>query len=234
MARNVSSTAFPPGTKVYLHPFGAQRPGEGTDSEESKTVGKDGLVAFESDLRSGQFVWLAGEVGDEWQTVQVPVKDGKHTDVKNPGEALSKVAAPSTHPSNEPIHGARSTQNTRGSASKGDANDKLEYVSNMTGAEALRVSAAGSFVTIPDGSHADPAAHQPVVPAHTDGLTAEQREAKAEARRQHKKQEGAAAARPKKSAQQESEKHADGQPTKAESTHDEPTETPDELPRTAL
>ena len=239
MSANVSTTAFPPGTKVYVFPFGSVAPGPGSDSDESRTVPKDGVVSFDTKLRPGQYVWLGGEVAeDDWQTVQVPVKEGDRSDVKHPGQRLSEVAAPSNHASNEVVHGARDTQNTRRSTGSSkrvkDPNEKMEFAANLTGAEALRISASGSLVTIPDGSHADPAAHQTVVPAHTDGLTVEEREAKAEARRRHEKMTGPAAARPKQSAQAESDKVADGQPTPAESTIDEPTELPEGGERTAL
>lgn len=240
MAR-VSSTAFPAGTKVEVHPFGVQRPGEGTNGEQSKTVGKSGMVSFDVKQRPGQFVWLSADVDGEHQTVQCPVKDGSASDAEDPAERLAEVSQPAAFEDNM-VHGARDTISTRRESDKkdpapksqGDPNAKLKHASAMSGSEALRVSASGSFVTIPDGSHADPAAHQPVVPAHTDGLTAEEREAKKEARESHKKQTGKAAAKPRKSAQAASSKSDDGQPTKKESTHDEPTEEPEKGQRTAL
>lgn len=225
----VSSTAFPPGTKVYLHAPGAVRPGEGSDSEESKTVRKDGSVAFEvkgNRSQIGRTAWLAGDVDGEWRTVQVPVKDGKPEDAEDPAETLARVSpAPSTPDEPEPVHGARSTQNTR-KRSASDPNEKLQFVSNMSGSEALRVSALGSYVTIPDGSHADPASHEPVVPAHTDGLDSEKRD---------KLEHGEAKPKPRgPSAQEESTKVADGQPTKKESSFHDPEVPPEGDERTAL
>lgn len=237
MAKRASTTAFPAGTRVELFGPGAVHPGEGTNGTEARTVKKDGTVAFDipgPNSLIGRTVWLAGDVDGEWRTVQAPVKEGKAADAENPADVLARVAAPN-QAEEDLVTGARSTRNTRTSnRTARDPNEKLPHASLMSGSEALRVSASGSFVTIPDGSHADPAAHEPVVPAHTDGLTAEEREAKREARARHRKQTGKAKARPKKSAQAPSSKTASGQPTKAEATIDKPTPEPEPEQRTAL
>lgn len=231
----VSTTEFSPGTRVELFAPGAYRPGEGTNGDEHQTVTKDGLVAFDvKGFQVGQAAWLAGDDNGTWRTVQASVKDGKAEDAEHPGQRLAAVATTAQPEEEDLTVGARQSKTSTPRKSSGDPNDKLKFASNLAGAEALRVSASGSFVTIPDGSHADPAAHQPVVPAHTDGLTAEQRMAKADAKRKHAKQTGQAKARPKKSAQAESTKSASGQPTKAEATIEEPVEPPEGELRTAL
>ena len=74
---HVLSSSFPPGTKVFLYPPGALRPDRDQESGDSSSVSKDGTVAFDvkgADL--GEFVWIAGRIGETWLAVMCSVKDG--------------------------------------------------------------------------------------------------------------------------------------------------------------